>query len=175
VIETFYESTKTHDLSETKTEDKIEVQEENESDTEEEDKVFEQFKTEPKEKWDCESILSTYSNIYNHPKLIEESRSTKKYVLHKHTGIPIGVFATANKKEESQEMDCEMSEIVVLNNVRNKDETPEERKQRKREVKEQRKKRRVVKKANKMAFKNEMKNQEKVTNNTIAQKGIIKL
>lgn len=25
-----------------------------------------------KEKWDCESILSTYSNIYNHPKLIKE-------------------------------------------------------------------------------------------------------
>lgn len=25
-----------------------------------------------KEKWDCESILSTYSNIYNHPKLITE-------------------------------------------------------------------------------------------------------
>lgn len=25
-----------------------------------------------KEKWDCQSILSTYSNIYNHPKLIEE-------------------------------------------------------------------------------------------------------
>ena len=24
------------------------------------------------EKWDCESIISTYSNIYNHPKLIEE-------------------------------------------------------------------------------------------------------
>lgn len=30
-----------------------------------------------KEKWDCESILSTYSNIYNHPKLISEPvRST---------------------------------------------------------------------------------------------------
>lgn len=25
-----------------------------------------------KDKWDCESILSTYSNIYNHPKLIPE-------------------------------------------------------------------------------------------------------
>lgn len=25
-------------------------------------------------KWDCESILSTYSNIYNHPKLIEEPK-----------------------------------------------------------------------------------------------------
>lgn len=25
-----------------------------------------------KEKWDCETILSTYSNLYNHPKLIKE-------------------------------------------------------------------------------------------------------
>lgn len=25
------------------------------------------------DKWDCESILSTYSNIYNHPKLISEN------------------------------------------------------------------------------------------------------
>jgi protein LTV1 len=25
-----------------------------------------------KDKWDCESIISTYSNIYNHPKLISE-------------------------------------------------------------------------------------------------------
>ena len=27
-----------------------------------------------KEKWDCESILSTYSNLYNRPKLITEDR-----------------------------------------------------------------------------------------------------
>lgn len=27
-----------------------------------------------KDKWDCESILSTYSNIYNHPKLIVEQK-----------------------------------------------------------------------------------------------------
>lgn len=27
---------------------------------------------EEKEKWDCETILSTYSNLYNHPKLIME-------------------------------------------------------------------------------------------------------
>ena len=30
------------------------------------------------EKWDCESIISTYSNIYNHPKLIEEPSIKKK-------------------------------------------------------------------------------------------------
>lgn len=28
-------------------------------------------------KWDCESILSTYSNIYNHPKLIAEPLKPK--------------------------------------------------------------------------------------------------
>ena len=27
-----------------------------------------------KDKWDCESILSTYSNLYNRPKLISENR-----------------------------------------------------------------------------------------------------
>ena len=32
----------------------------------------------PKEKWDCESILSTYSNLYNHPKLIQEPQNKKK-------------------------------------------------------------------------------------------------
>lgn len=32
---------------------------------------------EPERKWDCESILSTYSNIYNHPQLISEPRSSK--------------------------------------------------------------------------------------------------
>jgi len=26
------------------------------------------------EKWDCESILSTYSNLYNHPRLIQEPK-----------------------------------------------------------------------------------------------------
>jgi protein LTV1 len=28
-----------------------------------------------RDKWDCESILSTYSNIYNHPKLIPREQS----------------------------------------------------------------------------------------------------
>lgn len=28
-----------------------------------------------KDKWDCESIISTYSNIYNHPKQISEPKA----------------------------------------------------------------------------------------------------
>ena len=148
--------------------------EENEDDSEKEDeeKIFEQFMTKPKEKWDCESIISTYSNIYNHPKLITEE-STKKYELHKRTGIPIGVFAESAKKVDNDEdVDSEMLETVTLNNVRNKDETPEQRKQRKKDVKEQRKNRRIEKKSNKIAFKSEQKKQEKVNSNTIAQRGI---
>lgn len=35
-----------------------------------------------KEKWDCESILSTYSNIFNHPKLIKESVSCQVNLSH---------------------------------------------------------------------------------------------
>lgn len=31
-----------------------------------------------KEKWDCESILSTYSNLYNHPKIIDDGPRKKK-------------------------------------------------------------------------------------------------
>ena len=29
------------------------------------------------EKWDCQSILSTYSNVYNRPKLISERNSVR--------------------------------------------------------------------------------------------------
>lgn len=33
----------------------------------------------PEEKWDCESILSTYSNLYNHPRLIEEPKKVRAF------------------------------------------------------------------------------------------------
>lgn len=35
---------------------------------------FVDMEVKEKKKWDCESILSTYSNIYNHPKLIVEPK-----------------------------------------------------------------------------------------------------
>jgi protein LTV1 len=35
-----------------------------------------------KDKWDCESILSTYSNLYNRPKLISENRIMVSYLTH---------------------------------------------------------------------------------------------
>lgn len=47
----------------------VEVDEDDDKE-EEETEILEVH--EPREKWDCESILSTYSNIYHHPKLISE-------------------------------------------------------------------------------------------------------
>ena len=38
------------------------------------------FENEKEKKWDCESILSTYSNIHHHPRLIEEPSIKKKSV-----------------------------------------------------------------------------------------------
>ena len=40
--------------------------------SEEEEEEEERVAVPEKERWDCESILSTYSNLYNHPTLIKE-------------------------------------------------------------------------------------------------------
>ena len=50
--------------------DKFQSDDEDDSTSSDEDGVAER-------KWDCESILSTYSNIYNHPKLISEPAKIK--------------------------------------------------------------------------------------------------
>jgi protein LTV1 len=34
-----------------------------------------------KAKWDCESITSTYSNIYNHPTIISEPPKRKAHLI----------------------------------------------------------------------------------------------
>ena len=44
-------------------------------DDSDENVVIEEVEEEPEDKFDCESILTTYSNIYNHPKLISEPRN----------------------------------------------------------------------------------------------------
>lgn len=52
-----------------------------------------------KKKWDCESILSTYSNIYNHPKLIDEpsrKQISNHIAINPKTGVPLNVFHGEN-------------------------------------------------------------------------------
>lgn len=51
-------------------------------------------------KWDCESVLSTYSNAYNHPKVINEPRNRKrsKIVINPKTGVPMNVLNGDNSQ-----------------------------------------------------------------------------
>jgi len=124
------------------------------------------------EKWDAESILSTYSNLYNHPKLISERKD--RIELSSKTGIPKntlgkGLTAAALKQldRENEQLDSDddirsvVSRVSQLS-VRNKHETAEEKKTRKAALKEYRRERRLEKKLNTTAFKAEKQRQEKI-------------
>lgn len=137
-----------------------------------------------RKKWDCESILSTNSNIYNHPKLIEEPKRNNKIQINPKTGIPDNVLGSEGgrltlrslAKFEQREKEksagpkslCDGSVISTLSvlSLRPKDETPEEKHERKKLLKEYRAERRIERKANTMAFKEEKKMQEKSQINT---------
>ncbi|XP_069676045.1 protein LTV1 homolog [Periplaneta americana] len=147
---------------------------------EEEELVPLEVPQDTKEQWDCESILSTYSNIYNRPKLIAEPMVPKKIRVSGRTGIPLGVLdgsdggvskltaralAKHNNTDHSDH-DADGTESVIstlsMLSVRPKNETPEERSERKKALRQYRKERRMERKANTLAFKEEKKRQEKV-------------
>lgn len=123
---------------------------------------------EPKEKWDCESILSTYSNLYNHPKLIEEPKKEKKINLTAKIGVPDDVLHKPGftRKQIEQEMRANLR-ADRASTYRPKDETNEEKKARKKAVKEERQQRREEKKSNKQAFNKEKIRQEKEKMNIV--------
>ncbi|KAG7213301.1 hypothetical protein KM043_002600 [Ampulex compressa] len=136
-----------------------------------------------REKWDCESIISTYSNIYNHPKLISEPKGPGKIKIDPRTGIPKNVLNGPEGKltakalaqfDRENNIDISngpksiaetMKSTVSILSVRPKGETPDDRKKRKKALKEYRKERRVERKANTEAFKEEKKRQEKIMMN----------
>ncbi|XP_075059198.1 protein LTV1 homolog [Mixophyes fleayi] len=134
----------------------------------EEDEDKEEMQTivieQPAEKWDCESILSTYSNLYNHPQIIKDPPKTKTIKVSAKTGIPLGVLPgrglTAKQAERMERInDGDLPRVSTQ--PRSKQESTEDRKARKLAIKEERKERRMEKKANKVAFKVEKSRQEK--------------
>ncbi|KAI8589743.1 hypothetical protein BDZ88DRAFT_451884 [Geranomyces variabilis] len=135
-----------------------------------------------RDQWDVETVLSTYSNIYNRPKMISErTAGTAKIRLKGRLGMPVvddsadggrkaSPLATSQKENAGDETDDEDREEPVNKGVaRSKEETKEEKKMRKAEVKADKKNRRVEKKATKTAFKDEQKRQGKTFRNVLAQ------
>lgn len=115
-------------------------------------------KKERDDRLDCESVVSTYSNIYNRPTVISErlQPANQSIKLSKKTGLPLGVLPDKLKsKKELDRLDHKITRILPEVGPRKPDETKEEKKARKQEVKEHRRQRRVEKKINKLAFKQE--------------------
>ncbi|KAF4317161.1 hypothetical protein JM18_002610 [Phytophthora kernoviae] len=127
---------------------------------------------EEREQWDCETIVSTYSTLDNHPTVLREEAPkrkkkkqavavtaavtegvrTQKVTLSRKTGMPLGVFETAasTKGEEPK-----IYKEGVQDNRRQKGETKEEKRARKAAVKMDKMTRRAEKKETKLAFKEE--------------------
>ena len=98
--------------------------------------------------WDCQTILSTYSNLENHPSLITDRAPQKKIRIDPKTGMPILVEVKRKQKknqideeEEEEEEEKEEEEDTRENKgaPRSRKETKEEKKARKNAVKEAKK------------------------------------
>jgi len=106
--------------------------------------------------WDCESILSTYSNMDNNPTVISRKKNKQlppiqEYLpiqLSNKTGMPMGILPVTPKMETP---DVSFN----LGEARNKQETKEEKKARKEAIKQSRREARNRKKITKDAFQNE--------------------
>jgi len=126
------------------------------------------------DKWDCESVLSTYSTLYNHPKLISERRPGQIKLSTK-TGIPKNVLGRGLTADALKQLDMETRELdddvasvrskMSEFSIRPKHETTEEKKARKQGLKQVRRERREEKKANTLAFKTEKNRQNKININ----------
>lgn len=131
-------------------------------------------KKDKQDRFDCESIISTYSNLYNHPSIISEK--IDKIALSKKTGLPLGVFGEKSKTlKELDRIDHRITRILPEVPKRTKDESKEEKKARKQAVKEHRRERRVEKKINKLAFKEEKKTQASQIKTSMDNSNIVKL
>ncbi|KAL3998456.1 Low temperature viability family protein [Acanthocheilonema viteae] len=102
-----------------------------------------------KTKWDCETVVSAYSNIYNRPAVIDDSSRKQKF---------------KSVLRQLEKMDCSVQSTtksviskVSSTTIRKRGETAEERKTRKAAIKMIRAERRAEKKCNKLIFKEERK------------------
>lgn len=128
--------------------------------------------------WDCESILSTYSNLDNNPVTIgtggrRRRKASKKkpsmadpvqqIQLSAKTGLPLGVFSSKSKDDDDVEDEEEGSQfydgstMMSVNRgvARYKNETAEEKRARKAALKQERQMARIQKKVTREVFQEE--------------------
>lgn len=105
-----------------------------------------------RETWDVQSVISTYSNLENHPSLINDKGPQKRIRIDPKTGMPVLMEVERKQKpprknrhveeeeeEEEEEDEEEEEELENKGAPRTKEETKEEKKARKLAVKEAKK------------------------------------
>ncbi|KAL1243291.1 Protein LTV1 [Trichinella spiralis] len=133
-----------------------------------------------KPRWDCESVLSLKSSLYNHPTVIGIPKECKgPIILDKKRGLPIESMKSKESGDEvyGQLRKRKKVEAVLLaaSNVRKRHETTEEKRLRKQIVKLERKKRRTEKSINKANFKVVEMNMKLAELQAIRSVGLMKL
>jgi protein LTV1 len=133
--------------------------------------------------WDCESILSTYSNLDNNPVVIQvESRRKKKknrqkIVLSSKTGLPTLVNPVDEDEEVFDDDDNDNDQTMMSVNrgvPRSKEETMEDKRARKGQVKKERQMARIQKKATKEVFKEEFLSRTGQVSDDVAGKAVFR-
>ncbi|KAF9922049.1 hypothetical protein BGZ65_009896, partial [Modicella reniformis] len=146
-----------------------------------------------RDNWDVQTILSTYSNLENHPGMIKE-QSHRRIHIDPKTGMPViteklslqrkkaeeAAAAAASREQpnsdgEEDQFSEEEAERENLGSKRSKAETKDEKKARKDAIKQEKRNRREVKKATKEAFATEKTRQEKVMKNLRKGQGVMHL
>lgn len=110
----------------------------------------------PKEQWDCETILSTYSNTSNHPSLIAEPRRNRKQIKLNRKGLPLEGLPERKRDDDDEDEDEEdLPPPENLGRRRNKRESKAEKQARKAAMKQRRREARARKKNTKSLFSKE--------------------
>ncbi|KAI0673590.1 Low temperature viability protein-domain-containing protein [Trametes maxima] len=138
-----------------------------ESGSEDDDILMPLSMDDKKDSWDCETILTTYSNLENHPRLIKarNNNPVPKIRLDPKTGLPfVEGRPTMPPEPKPSETDVgddseRMSICPLVTITRSKNETSEEKRARKQAVKAERQARRSEKKTTRESFSKEVKRQ----------------
>ncbi|KAJ1881251.1 Protein ltv1 [Coemansia sp. RSA 486] len=131
------------------------AEEDGERTTKQEEEYFDQlFKEKERTPWDCQTILTTYSTLDNHPSVIYEKRTPRIRVSRK-TGFPVVENAQEEEEERGdgdEESDKEEEVKENKGKPRAKGETSEEKRARKKMIQEAKRNRREQKKENQGVF-----------------------
>ncbi|KAG2367707.1 LTV-domain-containing protein [Suillus spraguei] len=127
------------------------------------DRLFAGYNAAEKEDtWDCETVLTTYSNLENHPRVIRAraSKPVPKITLDPKTGLPTLNSEHRHRLQSVAEDEGSQEPSAAKQTIsRPRDESKEDKKARKQAVKAERQVRRVEKKATQEQFSTEMRHQ----------------